>query len=359
MIPDSSEDWDLDRFQAFLAHRRRMLAEVLNDMLGLRSYDSNLMHSGDTEVPQDDDEIDIETSVREPRRRDVARHILECFEGLDEGVELTIGEIAAAPSSQYDAGEISPGAIRARLEAGTVPGIDVVPNRSPMTARRVTEARPVATESAGPRTPSRGTTYERPARRRGSGRRVVGQHIQEVFANMPPGSELTIREIAAIPSSQYGAGEISQGAIAALLDRGDPLPGLEEVEGSRPRKVRRRGHVTSASASSSTSDGARSDAALAREFHQEMVKLYQRSQREIGYHSHAFIRMITEHGGVETARRLVTAPNPSDGFATLWEARRLDLTAEALVVRPRFASLFTEDVVDRARQRLGDYGFEA
>ena len=72
----------------------------------------------------------------------------------------------------------------------------------------------------------------------------------------------------------------------------------------------------------------------------------------------AFIRMISEHGGVETARRLIMSSSPSDGFTTLWEAGRLDLTAEALVISPRFAVLFDEAVVDRARERLGEYGFD-
>ena len=67
--------------------------------------------------------------------------------------------------------------------------------------------------------------------------------------------------------------------------------------------------------------------------------------------------MISEQGGVETARRLVTSPTPSHGFATLWEAGRLDLTAEAIVILPRYASLFDEAVVVRARERLRDYGF--
>lgn len=358
MVPEAVEDWEIDRFQAFLAHRRRMLAEVLNDMLGLRRYNSTLAHSGDTEVPQDDDEIDIETSVREPRRRDVARHILECFEGLDAGVELTVGEIAAAPSSQYDAGEISSGAIRARLEAGTVPGIGIVPNRSPMTARRVGESPPVAAaaETDVPSPTRRTSTYGQPARSHRSGRRDVGQHVKEVFSALPIGTVLSIREIADQGSSQYAPGEISHGAIGALLDRGDPLPGLEEVPGSHPRSVRRRG--PSAAGDVETGQDMSGPAELAAEFHREMVQLAHRSEREVNYHPTLFIRMVADHGGVETARRLVMSSTPSDGFTTLWEARRLDLTAEALVVLPRYASIFPDEVIERARQRLGDYGFE-
>ncbi len=48
--------------------------------------------------------------------------------------------------------------------------------------------------------------------------------------------------------------------------------------------------------------------------------------------------MASEHGGVEAAKRLLHAPNVSEGFVTLWEKGRLDLSAEALVLQERFRS---------------------
>ena len=45
------------------------------------------------------------------------------------------------------------------------------------------------------------------------------------------------------------------------------------------------------------------------------------------------------------------------GFTRLWELRRLDLTVEAVVLRPEFASLFTPDERAVARQRLDSVGF--
>lgn len=93
-------------------------------------------------------------------------------------------------------------------------------------------------------------------------------------------------------------------------------------------------------------------------FHREMSRLYARSENEIGYRPTAFRAMVADVGGVEAARRLVMAAQPSDGFALLWEKRRLDLSAEAYVVAERFAGLFEDDVVERARARLADYGFD-
>lgn len=67
--------------------------------------------------------------------------------------------------------------------------------------------------------------------------------------------------------------------------------------------------------------------------------------------------MLSEHGGVETARRLIMASTPSDGFTHLYLQHRLDLTVEAAVVEPEFGPLFDEDVLDQARRRLQEYGY--
>ena len=66
--------------------------------------------------------------------------------------------------------------------------------------------------------------------------------------------------------------------------------------------------------------------------------------------------MLTEHGGVETARRLL--PQMSDGFTELWQRNRLDLTVEALVLQPRWASLFSGNEREMARGRLKECGME-
>ena len=50
-----------------------------------------------------------------------------------------------------------------------------------------------------------------------------------------------------------------------------------------------------------------------------------------------------EHSGVETARTLLWKEDVSDGFTTLWELKRLDLSVEAYVLRPEYAPLFTEE----------------
>jgi hypothetical protein len=68
--------------------------------------------------------------------------------------------------------------------------------------------------------------------------------------------------------------------------------------------------------------------------------------------------MLAEHGGVETARRLINSDEPSQGFGVLWEHQRLDLSVEALVILADNASLFTAVELEVARRRLSDHRFD-
>ena len=69
--------------------------------------------------------------------------------------------------------------------------------------------------------------------------------------------------------------------------------------------------------------------------------------------------MVNESGGLGAAKRLLNAPDVSDGFRRLWEAKRLDLTVEAVVLQDKWASLFTPEELSSARQRLEDLGYGA
>lgn len=89
-------------------------------------------------------------------------------------------------------------------------------------------------------------------------------------------------------------------------------------------------------------------------FHRAMARIYEEAKKE-GYTASYFLRMLSEHGGVETARRLVNANTPSEGFTRLWMMKRLDLSVEALVLKPEWKSLFNDDERNRARNRLAKY----
>ena len=91
-------------------------------------------------------------------------------------------------------------------------------------------------------------------------------------------------------------------------------------------------------------------------FDQEMRDIYMRAKTECGYNASRYLQMLSEHGGLETARILVRSPNMSDGFIALWQCKRLDLTVEALVSKPEYAGLFDEAVIRAARDRLRALG---
>ncbi|GAA3386430.1 GmrSD restriction endonuclease domain-containing protein [Cryptosporangium minutisporangium] len=95
----------------------------------------------------------------------------------------------------------------------------------------------------------------------------------------------------------------------------------------------------------------------AQEFHQAMATIYQRARDETGYTATYLLAMLAEEGGVETAKRLLASATVSTGFTALWHKGRLDLTVEALVLDPRFESLFTPDDLDIARARLAQFDY--
>lgn len=99
------------------------------------------------------------------------------------------------------------------------------------------------------------------------------------------------------------------------------------------------------------------EAPLASQFDRQMRVLYERSRSEAHYTATYFLSMLAEHGGLVTARKLLSGSAVSDGFAGLWERGRLDLTVEALVIQPRFAELFSEEEVRTAQHRLEQFGY--
>ncbi len=79
--------------------------------------------------------------------------------------------------------------------------------------------------------------------------------------------------------------------------------------------------------------------------------------RSHGYVPNIFLQMIEEYGGVETAHRLLAAPGPQSGLYRLWELGLLSDSMEALVIQKRFQSLFTEEEVSIAKERLEELGY--
>lgn len=99
--------------------------------------------------------------------------------------------------------------------------------------------------------------------------------------------------------------------------------------------------------------------ALEIKFHEAMMTIYQRAKEEENFIASRFLQMVSNEGGLQTARTLINSANPSDGYSKLWELGRLDLSVEAVVVQSsKFHSLFTEHELEICKKRLSDFGYE-
>jgi hypothetical protein len=94
-------------------------------------------------------------------------------------------------------------------------------------------------------------------------------------------------------------------------------------------------------------------------FDEAMFNIYRRAKDEAGYNASIFLKMISDNGGLQTARTLINASRPSDGYTALYERDRLDLTVEAMVLENSvWHELFTSDELERAKSRLLQYGYK-
>ena len=91
---------------------------------------------------------------------------------------------------------------------------------------------------------------------------------------------------------------------------------------------------------------------LERRFDAAMLAIFHDASR-LGYPPTRFLEMVREHGGIETAHRLLATDKIHDGFVELFLLGRLDLTVEHHVLLRVFAPLFSDEECAEARRRLG------
>jgi len=108
---------------------------------------------------------------------------------------------------------------------------------------------------------------------------------------------------------------------------------------------------------------------LEREFHDEMLAIFTlagEATRKVGpdgrtirgYWASYFLRGVRNHGGRAYAKQLLAMSGTTAGFDRLREERRLDLSVEALVLRPKYLNLFTDCERSEAMRRLTAAGFQ-
>ena len=97
---------------------------------------------------------------------------------------------------------------------------------------------------------------------------------------------------------------------------------------------------------------------LEKRFEQDMISIYTTAKKECGYNAVRFMQLVAEKGGVAAAKQLISKNGGTDGFATLWEHGRLDLSVEAHVLKDEYRDLFTDDERKMCRDRLLEFGFK-
>ena len=88
-----------------------------------------------------------------------------------------------------------------------------------------------------------------------------------------------------------------------------------------------------------------------------MQDIYLRAKSDCGYNATRFLQMISEAGGVETARRLLRGTDAQYGLQVLWEHGRLDLSVEAHVLKDEVRDLLSDEERQIAEGRLRAYGW--
>lgn len=98
---------------------------------------------------------------------------------------------------------------------------------------------------------------------------------------------------------------------------------------------------------------------LEKRFEQEMIDIYMTAKKECAYNASRFLQMLGAKGGLAAAKQLISKPGGTDGFTTLWEHGRLDLSVEAHVLKAEYAELFTDEERRMCRERLEQFGYMA
>ena len=94
-------------------------------------------------------------------------------------------------------------------------------------------------------------------------------------------------------------------------------------------------------------------------FDKAMFEIYRRAKDEAGYNATIFLQMLSDTDGLTTAKTLINAPKPSDGYTALYLRGRLELTVEAVVTESaKWTALFTQDEIQKAKKRLLAYEYK-
>jgi hypothetical protein len=97
---------------------------------------------------------------------------------------------------------------------------------------------------------------------------------------------------------------------------------------------------------------------LKEEFHAEMLSLFNRTGKAMGYWPRYFLRKVRRVGGLRMAKDLLNDSSRASGFERLAEENNLHLSVECVVLQAKWWPLFTNRERSEARRRLREAGFD-
>lgn len=97
--------------------------------------------------------------------------------------------------------------------------------------------------------------------------------------------------------------------------------------------------------------------ALEKKLQQEVIRSCEIAEKEYGCNMTRFLETIDRFGIVRTAQEIFRKGRTSDCFNKLAEARLLELTMEATIVKAQYAELFTDEEVNYCYDLLCEKGY--
>ena len=98
---------------------------------------------------------------------------------------------------------------------------------------------------------------------------------------------------------------------------------------------------------------------LESKFNIDMQNIYIIAKKELGYNATRFLQLVSEIGGLQAAKRLISKDGGTYGFEVLWEHKRLDLSVEAHVLKREYSELFSNQERELCKKKLKEFGYEA
>lgn len=97
--------------------------------------------------------------------------------------------------------------------------------------------------------------------------------------------------------------------------------------------------------------------ALEKKLQEEIIKNCTIAENDYECKMTRLLLNIEKFGAVRTIQEILRKGRTSDCFDKLVKANRIDLTMEAVIVKPKYAELFTDEEVNSCYELLCEYGY--